>query len=159
VGAAQPKAPAAKSVDRAAAPTTEASLQQNAKPAATKPATTAPAKPVAAKPAPAKPAAVKTAVVNPAAAKPATTEVAGESGGYAVQLSGSPVEAEARAAANTLSAKYASALKGHHASFAQAKVGEKTIYRVRVGHLTEATAKEMCTAIKGQGGSCFVAKN
>ena len=76
-----------------------------------------------------------------------------------MQLSGSPVEAEARAAANTLSAKYASALKGHHASFAQAKVGEKTIYRVRVGHLSEATAKEMCTAIKGQGGSCFVAKN
>jgi SPOR domain len=148
-GAAQPKAPAAKSP--AAAPTTEASLQQNAKPAAAKPPT---AKPVAAKPAP-----VKTAATNPAAVKPAATEASGESGGYAVQLSGSPVEAEARAAATTLSAKYASALKGHHASFAQAKVGDKTVYRVRVGHLTEATAKEMCTAIKGQGGSCFVAKN
>ena len=35
----------------------------------------------------------------------------------------------------------------------------KDDYRFRVGHLTEATAKEMCTAIKGQGGSCFVAKN
>ncbi len=69
------------------------------------------------------------------------------------------MEAEARAAATRLSAKYASALKGHQASFAQAKVGDKTVYRVRVGHLTEATAKEMCTAIKGQGGSCFVAKN
>jgi hypothetical protein len=155
VGAAQPKAPAAKSVDRAAAPTTEASLQQNAKPAAT----TAPSKPVAAKPASVKPAAVKTAAATPAVVKPASTEAAGENGGYAVQLSGSPVEAEARAAATTLSAKYASALKGHHASFAQAKVGEKTIYRVRVGHLSETTAKEMCTAIKGQGGSCFVAKN
>jgi hypothetical protein len=155
VGAAQPKAPAPKSADRAA-PTTEASLQQNAKPAAAKLATAKPsaAKPAAANPATAKPAAVKTAAVKPAAA-----ETAGEAGGYAVQLSGSPVEAEARAAATTLSAKYASALKGHHASFAQAKVGEKTIYRVRVGHLSEATAKEMCTAIKGQGGSCFVAKN
>jgi len=148
-GAAQPKASAAKSPDRAAAPITEASLQQNAKPATAKPATTKPAKPVAAKP----------AAANPAAAKPAATEAAGEAGGYAVQLSGSPVESEARAAATRLSAKYASALKGHHASFAQAKVGEKTVYRVRVGHLTEATAKEMCTTIKGQGGSCFVAKN
>jgi hypothetical protein len=148
-GASQPKAQAAKA---AAAPTTEASLQPNAKPAAAKPAT--------AKPAAAKPTAVKTAAVNPAAEKPAAApEAGGGTGNYAVQLSGSPVEAEARAAANTLSAKYASALKGHHASFAQAKVGEKTIYRVRVGHLSEATAKEMCTAIKGQGGSCFVAKN
>ena len=91
--------------------------------------------------------------------RPAATEAADETGGYAVQLSGSPVEAEARAAATSLSAKYASALKGRHASFIQAKVGEKTIYRVRVGHLTEASAKDMCTAIKGQGGSCFVAKN
>ena len=41
VGGAQPKAPAPKSADRAAAPTTEASLQQNAKPA--KPATPKPA--------------------------------------------------------------------------------------------------------------------
>jgi SPOR domain len=142
-GAAQPK------------PTTGAAQPKPTAPA--KAATTTPAKPVVAKPAPVKPAPVKTAAINPAAAKPAT-EAAG-AGGYAVQLSGSPVEAEARAAATRLSAKYASALKGHQASFAQAKVGDKTVYRVRVGHLTEATAKEMCTAIKGQGGSCFVAKN
>jgi hypothetical protein len=50
-------------------------------------------------------------------------------------------------------------LQGRHATFVEAKVGDKTVYRVRVGHLTEESAKSMCTAIKGQGGSCFVAKN
>ncbi|MGO9427784.1 SPOR domain-containing protein [Rhodoblastus sp.] len=104
-------------------------------------------------------AALKTPTTRPQAAKPAATEHAGESGGFAVQLAGSPVESEARAAANKLSVKYASALQGRHATFVEAKVGDKTIYRVRVGHLPEETAKTMCTAIKGQGGNCFVARN
>ena len=68
------------------------------------------------------------------------------------------MESEARAAANSLGAKYASALKGRLPTFVEAKVGEKTIYRVRVGHLTQAAATAMCSAIKGQGGNCFVAK-
>jgi hypothetical protein len=112
-------------------------------------------------------AALKAPTTRPqTAAKPAAptksasaAEHAGETGGFAVQLAGSPVEAEARAAANTLSAKYAGPLQGRHATFVEAKVGDKTVYRVRVGHLTEEGAKSMCTAIKGQGGSCFVAKN
>jgi hypothetical protein len=111
-------------------------------------------------------AALKTPTTRPQAAKPAAPakvasagEHAGETGGFAVQLAGSPVEAEARAAANTLSAKYAGALQGRHATFVEAKVGDKTVYRVRVGHLTEESAKSICTAIKGQGGSCFVARN
>ncbi len=104
-------------------------------------------------------AALKTPTTRPQAAKPATTEHAGETGGFAVQLAGSPVESEARAAANNLSVKYASALQGRHATFVEAKVGGKTIYRVRVGHLPEETAKSMCSAIKGQGGNCFVARN
>jgi hypothetical protein len=104
-------------------------------------------------------AALKTPATKPQAAKPATTEHTGENGGFAVQLAGSPVESEARAAANALSVKYAGALQGRHATFVEAKVGDKTIYRVRVGHLPEETAKSMCAAIKGQGGNCFVAKN
>ena len=100
----------------------------------------------------------RTQAAKPQAAKPAP-EVASEMGGFAVQLAGSPVESEARAAANKLSAKYASALQGRHATFVEAKVGQKTVYRVRVGHLSEATAKSMCAAIKGQGGNCFIARN
>ncbi|WP_294541649.1 SPOR domain-containing protein [uncultured Rhodoblastus sp.] len=104
-------------------------------------------------------AALKAPTARPQPGKPAQGEHAGETGGFAVQLAGSPNEAEARAAANTLSAKYASALQGRHATFVQAKVGDKTVYRVRVGHLPEETAKSVCSAIKGQGGSCFVARN
>jgi nucleoid-associated protein YgaU len=108
-------------------------------------------------------AALKAPAAHPQAASkpiaPAAAEHAGEAGGFAVQLAGSPVEAEARAAANTLSAKYSGALQGRHATFVEAKVGDKTVYRVRVGHLTEETAKSMCSAIKGQGGNCFVARN
>ena len=119
-----------KSTERAVTSTTEAALK-------------APPRPLAAK---------------PQAVKPAP-EVAGETGNFAVQLAGSPVESEARAAANTLSSKYAAALHGRHATFVEAKVGDKTVYRVRVGHLSEEAAKSMCTAIKGQGGNCFIAKN
>jgi hypothetical protein len=126
------RTPAAKSPERAVS-TNEAALK---------------AQPQAAKPQPAKPA------VKEAAAEPA-----GAGGGFAVQLAGTPSEAEARAAATSLSSKYSSALQGRHPTFVQAKVGDKTIYRVRVGHLTEDAAKSMCSAIKGQGGNCFVAKN
>lgn len=102
---------------------------------------------------------VKVAAVKPAAAAPADPEIAGSTGVYAVQLAGSPVAAEARSAANRLSAKYTSALHGRHATFVEAKVGAKTIYRVRVGHLTVEAAKSMCSAIKGEGGNCFVVKD
>jgi hypothetical protein len=134
------KTPAAKSPERAVS-TNEAALKAQ------------PAKPESAKPEPGKPQAVKPAV------KEAAAEPAGASGGFAVQLAGTPNEAEARAAATSLSSKYSSALQGRHPTFVQAKVGDKTIYRVRVGHLTEDAAKSMCSAIKGQGGNCFVAKN
>ncbi len=48
-------------------------------------------------------------------------------------------------------AKYSSRAAGTSPDFVQAKVGDKTIYRVRVGHLTEDAAKSMCSAIKGAG--------
>jgi hypothetical protein len=112
---------------------------------------------------PAKPKPVKVASTGAtpatgagAAAATGATAPAGAAGAWAVQLAGSPVESEARDAATKLSAKYAGALKGRHATFVQAKVGEKTVYRVRVGHLAKDAATEICTAIKGQGGSCFV---
>jgi hypothetical protein len=125
-----PKTPAAKTAERATS-TNEAALKAPTRPQAEKPA-------------------VKEAAVK---------ETAGEGGGFAVQLAGTPSEAEAKAAVSSYAAKYASALGGHRPSFVQAKVGDKTVYRVRVGHLTEDGAKSMCSAIKAQGGACFVAKN
>jgi hypothetical protein len=147
VSAAAPstRTPAAKTTERATS-TTEAALK-------------APAHPHAAKPDAAKPDAAKPDPSKPQPAKVAAKEAPGGSGGFAVQLAGTPSEAEARAAVNSLSAKYSSALQGHRPSFVQAKIGDKTVYRVRVGRLTEESAKSMCTAIKTQGGNCFVAKN
>jgi hypothetical protein len=139
------RTPAAKTTERATS-TTEAALK-------------APAHPQAAKPDAAKPAAAKPDPSKQQPAKVAAKEAPGEAGGFAVQLAGTPSEAEARAAVNSLSAKYSSALQGHRPSFVQAKIGDKTVYRVRVGRLTEESAKSMCAAIKAQGGNCFVAKN
>ena len=99
---------------------------------------------------PAKPASVASA---------AEPEIAGATGLYFVQLASSPVAADARSKANTLSVKFGSVLQGRHATFVEGKKGASTIYRVRVGHLTEASAKQMCSAIKGKGGDCYVAKN
>jgi hypothetical protein len=98
------------------------------------------------------------------APKPPRTEAAveestGRSGGYAVQLSGEPSETAARAAAKRLSAKYSGALEGRHAVPVQAKVGDRTVWRVRVGHLSEEKAKSMCAAVKSSGGSCFIARD
>ncbi|MCI4679995.1 SPOR domain-containing protein [Rhodoblastus acidophilus] len=89
----------------------------------------------------------------------AARETAGQGGGYAVQLAGTPSESAARAAAKRLSAKYSSALAGHQASYVQAKIGAKTIWRVRVNHLAEDKAKSICEAVKAQGGRCFVARD
>ena len=53
--------------------------------------------------------------------------------------------------------RFSSALKGRHATFVEGKKGDATVYRVRVGHLSEDGAKQMCAAVKGQGGDCYVA--
>ena len=84
---------------------------------------------------------------------------AGGSGGYAVQLSGEPREADARAAAKRLSTKYSSALEGRHAVPVKANIGGRTVWRVRVGRLSEEKAKSMCASVKSAGGSCFVARD
>jgi hypothetical protein len=89
----------------------------------------------------------------------ATREASGASGGFAVQLSGEPNEADARAAAKRLSAKYSGALEGRHAVPVKASIGNRTVFRVRVIHLSEEKAKSMCAAVKSAGGSCFIARD
>ncbi|MDJ0448356.1 SPOR domain-containing protein [Methylocystis sp. JR02] len=117
----------------------------------TKTATTPAPKP---KPAP-KPA-PKVAAVEPpadagetAAAAPATT-----SGGYAVQFGAANTEEEARTLLKTVSAKY-----GVRPTFKPAKVGDKTVYRVRVAGVSKESANAICNKVKASGGNCFVAGN
>jgi hypothetical protein len=111
-------------------------------PSTTEAALHAPAKP--------KPA---VAVADPASTASVST------GDWAVQLSSEPGEAEARASATRYAAKYGAALQGRHPTFASAQLGERTVYRVRIGHLAKDSADGICNAIKGQGGACFIVKN
>jgi cell division septation protein DedD len=113
----------------------------------TKTATTPPAKP---KPAP------KVAAVEPppAAEETAAAAPATSSGSYAVQFGAAGSEDEARALLKTVAAKY-----GVKATFKPAKVGDKTVYRVRVGGVSKDSANAICNKVKSSGGSCFVAAN
>ncbi|MET3482668.1 SPOR domain-containing protein [Methylobacterium sp. 1973] len=123
-------------------------------------------KPVAVKPPPK--AAQRIAAVAPAgAAAPDTTastttdDEAVKSGpvsGFSVQLGVRSSAAEAKAAFRQMQAKYTQ-LAGKPELIRQAEVNGKTIYRVRVGPLEKAQAASLCSALQGEGGQCFVAKN
>ena len=138
-----PLSPTTKSTDRASSTsTTQAALQAPARP---RPAAAAP---------------VQTAAAHPAAGSHAAAAPAGASpGSWAVQLSSSTSESEARASVSALGAKYSSALQGRRPSAISGQSGDHLVFRVRVVNLSEDGAKSMCMAIKGQGGTCFATKN
>jgi cell division septation protein DedD len=83
----------------------------------------------------------------------------GNGGGFAVQLAAPANEQEARSASSRLGAKFAEPLGGRHPSVVKADVGDKSIYRVRVGSLSRDEAVSLCEKVKAKGGACFVAKN
>ncbi|KAF2992828.1 SPOR domain-containing protein [Methylocystis sp. MJC1] len=112
----------------------------------TKTATTPAPKP---KPAPKVAAVEPPADAGDAAAAPATT-----SGGYAVQFGAANTEDEARTLLKTVAAKY-----GVRPTFKPAKVGDKTVYRVRVAGVSKESANAICNKVKASGGNCFVAGN
>ena len=80
-------------------------------------------------------------------------------GGYAVQFGAATSEAEAKALVKTVSAKYGSQLGGAKPGFKSATVGDKTVFRVRVGGLSKDSATAICGKVKAGGGNCFVAAN
>ncbi|WP_442754033.1 SPOR domain-containing protein [Methylocystis sp. JAN1] len=84
-----------------------------------------------------------------AAAPPASS-----SGNYAVQFGAANSEEEARNLLKTVSAKY-----GVKATFKPAKVGDKTVFRVRVAGVSKDSANAICNRVKASGGNCFVAGN
>ena len=65
---------------------------------------------------------------------------------------------DAQTALREMQRKY-SQLAGKPELIRQAEVNGKTIYRVRVGPLAKNEAASLCSALQGEGGQCFVAKN
>ena len=103
-------------------------------------------------PAPTDPAAVATTT-----AKPPRAAAAG--GSYGVQLASSPVEADANAAFARLKKKYPAQLGALTATVHKAETGDKPVYRVRVGGMTQDEAKALCTQLQTAGGACLVMHN
>lgn len=89
----------------------------------------------------------------------ATSTATSGSGGFAVQLKASPNEADARSAAASLKQRHSEALGSYTPGVRQGTVSGRTVYRVRVSGLSRDAANGLCSKIKADGGSCFVASN
>ncbi len=109
----------------------------------------------AAAPAPAQPQRVAAAAPETPRAVPPSSA----GGGFAVQLAAPASEAEAKSTAARLRQRFAAELGGHSPSIRAASVGDKTVYRVRVGGLSREDATALCSKLQGKGGACFVARN
>jgi hypothetical protein len=99
------------------------------------------------------------AALSPASPAPAASGAAGTPGTWAVQLAAPESEQEARAAQVKIAKKLGADLAGYRTSIRKAAVGEKTVYRVRVGDLSREEAVGLCQKMKSGGTDCFVAKN
>lgn len=97
----------------------------------------------------------QTAAVEPAAQEAAPAE----NGGFAVQFGAAGSEDEARRLIQSVSSKYGAQLNGRRLGFRLAKVGEKSVYRVRAAGMSREAAVGVCEKVKASGGSCFVAAN
>lgn len=149
----------ARAVNPPAPPAADLPKGGTPKPVVAKPATT----PKAAKPkAPDRVAATETPPAAADAVAPADDASAATpigKGGYAVQFGAAANEAEAKNLVKTVSAKYGSQLGGSRPTYKSATVGDKTVYRVRVGGLSKDSAVAICGKVKAGGGNCFVAAN
>ena len=107
-----------------------------------------------------KPAAQEAALATPdAAAAAAAAAPSAGGGGYAVQLGAPPSEAEAKDVSARLLKKFAGQLGAYQPAIYKAESGSKTVYRIRVGNLSLADAKGLCSKLQAGGGGCFVVRN
>ncbi len=147
-----PKPVTPKSTARVVTTPKPQSIEQLADDGNNAPVAATPAKP---KVAPAKP--VKVAETETTNAIPEQGAAVGS--GFAVQFSAPASEQEAHEMTAKLSSKFSSELSGHHLTYHRAKVGDKTVFRVRTSGLTHDEATSICQKVQGSGGSCFVAKD
>lgn len=114
--------------------------------------------PVAPRLAPATPAPTRPAPAPAAAAPTPITPTASAAGDWAVQLSASKSEADARGSFAAAQRRY-SALAGRSVEVQRADLGAKgTYYRARVPAGSHEAATALCGQIKAQGGDCIVTR-
>ena len=58
---------------------------------------------------------------------------------------------------NKLAGTYRGEIGGHKLKFHRAKVGDKTVFRVRVGGMSKTAAVKLCQSLQAKGGTCFIA--
>lgn len=92
----------------------------------------------------------------PLVVAPAAT---GGGGDFAVQLAAPGSEKEARDLFASLQRRFPGELGGVSPTIRRAEVGDRTIYRLRVGAMDRSGAVAMCERLKAAGGQCFVARN
>jgi hypothetical protein len=109
-------------------------------------------------PAPTQVASAAPVAALPAASAPAPAAAA-TGGGFSVQLAAPGSEAEARSTFASLQRRFGNELGGMQPVIRRADVGDRTIYRLRVGPMSRDEATSLCTRLQGAGGQCFVARN
>jgi hypothetical protein len=145
--ASAPKPPA----PTAAATTPAAKSAPPAMPAAATPA--AKPSPAAATETPAAPQRVASIQPTAPAASPDTA-----GGGFSIQLGVRGTEKDAQVAFGQFQKKYQE-LAGQQAMIRKAEVNGTAVFRIRAGPMSRDDASQICSAVQGQGGQCFVAKN
>ena len=80
-------------------------------------------------------------------------------GAFALQLAAAPNEQDARSIFLRLQKKYSRELGSFKPTFRKAESGNRSVYRVRVGNLSQEQAKSLCARLQSSGGPCFVVHN
>ncbi|WP_429941079.1 SPOR domain-containing protein [Agrobacterium vitis] len=96
---------------------------------------------------------------TPVSAPPASASTAASSGGYLVQISSLPSEADAQKSYKNLSAKFGSVIGGRGVDIKAADIpGKGTYYRVRIPAGSKDEAVSLCERYRGAGGNCMVVR-
>ncbi|MCM2452265.1 SPOR domain-containing protein [Agrobacterium vitis] len=96
---------------------------------------------------------------TPVSAPAASASTAASSGGYLVQISSLPSEADAQKSYKNLSAKFGSVIGGRGVDIKAADIpGKGTYYRVRIPAGSKDEAVSLCERYRGAGGNCMVVR-
>ncbi|MGV1802339.1 SPOR domain-containing protein [Agrobacterium vitis] len=99
------------------------------------------------------------AAATPVSASPASVSAVSGSGGYLVQISSLPSEADAQKSYKNLSAKFGSVIGGRGVDIKAADIpGKGTYYRVRIPAGSKDEAVSLCERYRGAGGNCMVVR-